>query len=129
MVTRKRLLLLLLAAVSAVLVVGAVASARSPTKVQGIVQVKIVNDSATPVRFAYCEDDACSSIDGFQTLNPGQAYDQAFGPDDRERFAVEAESFDAHSSEVSGKPYRCTQLTTGSIVDKSYNLSTLTPCG
>jgi hypothetical protein len=127
-ITRKRLLLILLATVCAVLVVEGVLDRQSP-KVQGIVQTKIFNDIGTPVRFAICKDAACFDIDAFQTLNPGQAYDQALGPDDTERFAVEAASFNARSSEVSGKPYRCTQLTTGGVVDKSYNLSTFMPCG
>jgi hypothetical protein len=126
---RRRLLLITLAVVCLILGVGAVLSARSSDKVQGVVQVRIVNDIDTPVRFGICKDSACSSIDALETLAPGQAYDQAFGPNDRERFAVEAQSFDAHSSQVSGGPYRCTQLTTGSVVDKRYNLSTLLPCG
>jgi len=126
---RSRLLLIALVAVGLLLGVGAVLSARSSDRVQDVVQVKIVNDIGTQVRFTICKDASCSTIDTFQNLDPGHAYDQAFGPDDTERFAVEANSFDAHSSEVSGKPYRCTQLTTGSVVDKSYNLSTLLPCG
>jgi hypothetical protein len=124
-----RVLLITLAVIGLVFGVGAVLSARSSDKVQGVVQVKIVNNIGTPVRFAICKDSTCSSIDALETLAPGQAYDQAFGPNDRERFAVEAQLFDAHSSDVSGKPYRCTQLRTGSVVDERYNLSTLVPCG
>lgn len=45
----------------------------------------------------------------------------------RERFAIDARSgFDA--TPVPGKAYRCTQILTTDIVEKRYNLSSLTRC-
>lgn len=128
-VPRRRIPLLVLLVVGMVIAVGAVLSARSPNQVQGVVQTRIVNDLGTRVRFAICKDSKCAVPDTFDTLAPGQVYNQAVGPDDLQRFAIEAGSLDNRSSEVSGKAYRCTQLATGSTVAESYDLSTLTPCG
>jgi hypothetical protein len=119
----------ILATVAVFLLVGAVIGAFSKTKIQGDVQVKIINDSSTGVGFALCHDRRCGSTDPIQTLAPGDAYNQAVGPEDLQRFAITANhTFDQQSSPVAGKAYRCTQLTTGGVVDASYNLSMLKPC-
>ena len=119
----------ILAIVAGFLLFGAVVGAFSKTKIQGDVQVKIINDSSTGVGFAVCHDRGCESTDSIQTLAPGEAYNQAVGPEGLQRFAITANhTFDKQSSPVAGKAYRCTQLTTGSVVGKSYNLSTLRPC-
>jgi hypothetical protein len=106
------------AAVAAVLLAGAIIGAFSTNKIQGDVQVKIINDTRTGVGFALCHDSGCEVTDSIETLAPSAAYDQAVGPEEVQRFAIKADpSFDEQSSPVAGKAYRCTQLTTDSVVN------------
>lgn len=115
--------------VSGILIIGAIAGAFSSHKIQGTVQAKIVNDTGSQVHLAFCIDSGCLSTDDGQTLQPGEAFDQALGPNDRERFAIDAPpGFGSKSSQVPGKGYRCTQLLTTDIVEKTYGLSSLTAC-
>lgn len=125
----RKIALAVLATLTIVLVIGAIASATSRDKVQDVVETLIVNDTGVPVGLGLCHDQACSVTDKVLSLKPGDTYNQAVGPNETQRFAVVAGSESTvRSSAVAGKSYRCTKLVSGAHVDARYPISSLFAC-
>jgi len=125
----RRIVLAALAVLAVLMVIGAIASTTSHDKVQGVVQTLIVNDTSVPVRLGLCHDRSCSETDSRQPLKPGDTYNQALGPNETQRYAVEVDPENAiRSSAIPGKSYRCTQLVSGARVAARYSISSFVPC-
>jgi hypothetical protein len=116
-------------AVAGLFVIGAVASANDPDKIQGVVQVSVVNDTGLTLRLGLCHNQSCSETDVGQVLKPGDTYDQAVEPNESQLFAVAVAPEGAvRSAAVTGEAYRCTQLTSGAQVAARYLISGFVAC-
>jgi len=115
-------------AAAAILTGGAVVGAKAHDKVQDVVQVEIVNDTASRVQMTICEDSECKVVHDWQTVAPGENFDQALGANDDQQFAIFSSGLPSLSP-VAGRTYRCGQLVSGAKVLPTYPLSSLSPCG